>query len=203
MIEDATLPSDRQFNAPQWQECPNLVPLPMDAMTLRAFLLMDELPCQRDEFADAARKTHEEYIKSAIPEEACLLPWGDLPEALKISNFHQVVYAEHILKTAGLGLRRITDGGKELFNMQDFLGKAGVERLAEMEHGRWNFERMQLGWRWAEVKDVGRKLSPYLVPWDKLPPEIQKYDLEAIRELPEKFRAAGLEVYSLEEPAGS
>ena len=121
-----------------------------------------------------------------------MLPWEDLPEALKVSNFHQVAYAENILKTAGLGIRRITDPGKPLVSMKDLLDKAGLERLAEMEHGRWNVERLLLGWRWAEAKDVGRKLSPYLVPWDKLPPEIQEYDLDAIRSLPRKFREAGL-----------
>jgi len=97
-----------------------------------------------------------------------LLPWEDLPEALKVSNFHQVAYAENILKTAGLGLRRITDSGKPWVGMEELLDKAGLERLAEMEHGRWNVERLLLGWRWAEAKDVGRKLSPYLVPWDRL-----------------------------------
>ncbi len=87
--------------------------------------------------------------------------------------------------------------------MTELLGKAGLERLAEMEHGRWNVERLLLGWRWAEAKDVARKLSPYLVPWDKLPPEIQEYDLDAIRSLPAKFREAGLEVYCLGETAAS
>ena len=132
-----------------------------------------------------------------------MLPWEDLPEALKVSNFHQVAYAENILKTAGLGIRRITDPGKPLVGMEELLDKAGLERLAEMEHGRWNVERLLLGWRWAEAKDVGRKLSPYLVPWDRLPPEIQEYDLNAIRGLPRKFREAGLEVYCLRESAGS
>ena len=113
-----------------------------------------------------------------------MLPWEDLPEALKVSNFHQVAYAENILKTAGLGIRPITDPGKPLVSMTELLGEAGLERLAEMEHGRWNVERLLLGWRWAEAKDVGRKLSPYLVPWDKLSPEIQEYDLDAIRSLP-------------------
>jgi hypothetical protein len=200
VVEDATLPIERQFNEPQWQECSNLALLPKDAMTLRAFLLVDELPCRRDEFVHAARKTHEEYVKSAIPEDPSLLPWGDLPEALKVSNFHQVVYAEHILETVGLGIRPITDGGKPLLNMQDFLDEAGLERLAEMEHGRWNVERLLLGWRWAESKDIGRKLSPYLVPWDRLPPEIRAYELDAIRSLPQKFREAGLEVYPLQDP---
>jgi hypothetical protein len=198
VVEDATLPDQRTFNDLPWEECPNLVRLPMDTATLRAFLLVDELPCRRDEFAAAARKTHEEYVKSAIPKESSLLPWEDLSEALKVSNFHQVAYAENILKTAGLGLRQITDPRQPRVNMEDLLDKAGLVRLAEMEHGRWNVERLLLGWRWAETKDVARKLSPYLVPWDKLPPEIQKYDVDAIHSLPAKFREAGLDVYRLE-----
>ncbi len=203
VVEDAALADNRQFNEPQWQEFANLVQLPMDAMTLRAFLLVDEIPYKRDEFAAAAQKTHEEYVKSAASKEPSLLPWGDLPEVLKLSNFHQVAYAENILKTAGLGLRRITDPGKPPVSMTDLLDEAGLEHLAEMEHGRWNVERLLLGWRWAEAKDVGRKLSPYLVPYDKLAREIQEYDLDAVRGLPRKFREAGLEVYRLPQTAGS
>ena len=199
IVDDATLPDNRQFNESQWQECPNLVQLPMDPMSLRAFLLVDELPCKRDEFATAAQKTHEEYIKSAVSEDASLLPWADLPEDLKLSNFHQVVYAENILRSAGLGVCRATAPDRPLIDMTEILGKAGLERLAEMEHGRWNVERLLLGWRWAEVKDVARKRSPYLVPWDKLPSGIQAYELDAIRNLPRKFREAGLEVYRLRE----
>jgi hypothetical protein len=66
-----------------------------------------------------------------------------------------------------------------------------------MEHGRWNVERLLLGWSYAEEKDVMKKLSPYLVPWNKLSSEIQKYDIDAILSLPGKLREAGLEVYKL------
>jgi hypothetical protein len=201
VVEGGPLSSDRQFNESEWQECPNLAQLPMDSMTLRAFLLVNELPCKRDEFERAAQKAHEDYVKSAVPKEPSLFPWKDLAEALKVSNFHQVVYAENILKSAGLGVRPITDPSTALVRMTEVLDTAALDRLAEMEHGRWNVERLLMGWRWAEAKDVVRKLSPYLVPWEKLSPEIQKYDLDAIVSLPEKFREAGLEVYSLRESA--
>ena len=81
--------------------------------------------------------------------------------------------------------------------MDEAIGPDGVRRLAEMEHGRWNAERLLLGWRYAEAKDVARRLSPFLVPWDALPPDIQDYDLQAIRGLPRTFREAGLEVWVL------
>jgi len=105
VVEDAALPKDRQFSEPEWQDCPNLVRLPLDSMTLRAFLLADELPCQREAFAAAAERTHAEYVKTAVPKEPSLLPWKDLPEQLKVSNFHHVAYAENILNSVGLGIR--------------------------------------------------------------------------------------------------
>ncbi|MFH0953777.1 MAG: RyR domain-containing protein [Verrucomicrobiota bacterium] len=197
VVEDPSLPRERQFKDPDWQDHPNLARLPKDTMTLRAFLLVDELPCKRKKFEHAAQKTHEEYVKSAIPKDPSLQSWEDLAEDLKISNFHQVAYAENILKTAGLGIREMTDPKKKLLDVEKALGRKRIRRMAEMEHGRWNVERLLLGWRYADEKDVVKKLSPYLVPWDKLPAKIQKYDLDAMRALPKTFRAAGLEVYRL------
>jgi hypothetical protein len=197
VVEDAALAKDRQFLEPEWQDCPNLVRLPLDSMTLRAFLLVDELPWQREEFAAAAQRTHQEYVRSAVPRDPSLLPWKDLPEQLKVSNFHHVAYAESILNTVGLGVRPVSDPDKPLLDIAEVLGEEGMDRLAEMEHGRWNVERLLLGWRYAEVKDVSGKRSPYLVPWDSLPREIQKYDVGAIRSLPASFREAGLEVYRI------
>jgi ppGpp synthetase/RelA/SpoT-type nucleotidyltranferase len=202
VVDDAGLAKDHQFNDREWQDCDNLVRLPLDAMTLRAFLLANELPGRREEFAKAAAKAHEEYVKSAIPKEASLLPWESLAEDLKIANFHQIAYAENILKTAGLGIRRVADPDKPPARMEDLLDREGLERLAEMEHGRWNVERLLRGWRWAETKDVARKLSPYLVPWNELSLEIQGYDVNAIRNLPIALHEAGLEVYRLDEATG-
>ena len=199
LVEDAAAPKDRQFGEPEWQDCPNLLRLPLDPMTLRAFLLTDQLPCKRDELAKAAERSHEEHVQSVISQEPGLLPWKDLSEDLKLSNFHQVAYAENILNTAGLGIRPIGDPQRPLLDLQAALGEEGLSRLAEMEHGRWNVERLLLGWRHAEAKDVVKKLSPYLVPWNKLPLDIRQYDLNAIRSLPARFREAGLEVYPLQE----
>jgi ppGpp synthetase/RelA/SpoT-type nucleotidyltranferase len=201
VIEGAALPKERQFNNPAWLDHRNFIRLPLDRMTLRAFLLVDELPSRRVELESAARHAHEKYVKSATPKEPSLLPWDDLEEVLKLSNFHQVAYAENILRTAGLGIRKISNPDAPLLRMQIVLGESGVRRLAEMEHGRWNVERFLLGWRYAETKDVAKKLSPYLVPWDKLSPEIQQYDVDAVLSLPSKFREASLEIYRLTDPA--
>jgi hypothetical protein len=69
--------------------------------------------------------------------------------------------------------------------------------MAEMEHGRWNADRLQAGWRYSNTKDKEKKLSPYLVPWNDVPPCIKKFDYAAVRHFPEILAAAGLEVYRL------
>ena len=69
--------------------------------------------------------------------------------------------------------------------------------LAELEHGRWNVERLAFGWASAPERDVARKLSPYLVPWPALTKEIQGEDVAAIAGLPANLRDVGLEAYRL------
>ena len=200
LIEASSLPPDRQFDESTWLE---FLPegtfsrLPMDAMTLRAFLLTDELPDMNDSYEDAARQVHENYRQSAKPAEPSLLPWESLPESLKISNYHQVAYWRNILAIEGLGVREIPEGmaAREPFDIEAAIGEDGLRRLAEMEHGRWNIERLLRGWNFAEKKDISKKLSPYLVPWNELTEEIKGYDIDAIHELPENLRKAGFEVF--------
>jgi hypothetical protein len=127
------------------------------------------------------------------------LPWDKLPEDLRLSNYHQVAYAENLLATKDLGLRELKPDPfgalPPLLDMKQTIGKEAIDELAEMEHGRWNAERLLQGWRYAPQKDAIKKLSPYLVPWDELDKDIRLYDIDAIVRLPEKMRKANLEVY--------
>ncbi|HRJ08569.1 MAG TPA: RyR domain-containing protein [Prosthecobacter sp.] len=202
LVEHPDLPPDRHFDDSCWLEhlgSGSLARMPLDAMTLRAFLLADQIPEADARYEKAARKVHEAYLKSAKPADPSLSPWEDLPPELKVSNYHQVAYWTNILGTEGLGVRPVPAGSEgATFDISAAIGKEGVLRLAEMEHGRWNIERLLLGWRWAEKKDVARKLSPSLIPWDALSPEIQGYDISAIRGLPASLLAAGFEVFKLE-----
>jgi len=72
-----------------------------------------------------------------------------------------------------------------------------VEVMSEMEHGRWNVERLRAGWRLGPKRDSTNKITPYLVPWKELPEGIKKWDRDAVRNWPKVFAQAGLEVYRL------
>jgi ppGpp synthetase/RelA/SpoT-type nucleotidyltranferase len=204
VVDDRGLPDDRQYYRqikPHWRDHEKLIRLPFDAMTIRAYLLYDKLAIKEKEHLKAAQHAHEVYRNSATPTESSLLPWEKLPDFFKYSNFHQIAYAETILETEGLGIRPASGATASFFDMNN-LDEASIREMAEMEHGRWNVERLMLGWKESEVKDVSRKLSPYIVPWDDLSSEIQYFDLEAIRNFPKTFGKSDLEVFEQDEDDG-
>ena len=203
VVDDPGLPPRRRLDDVLEQPHPGVVRLPLDRMTLRAFLLADGLIEPRADLERAARAVHERYLQSASPVEPSLRPWDELTADLKASNFHQVAYAEHILRTAGIGLRPLSDPDRPPIDLDQVVGPEGVQRLAEMEHGRWNVERLLRGWRYAPTKDVANKRSPYLVAWSQLPAEIQAIDVNAVRALPATFREAGLEVFRIQDAPDS
>lgn len=203
MIESLAIPPARRFNNALWQGHPNLLLLPLDAMTIHAFLQMGATPVKDEDkarFEKAAQIAHADYVKSARPKDPSLQDWKDLPESLKLSNYHQVAFWERVLLNYGLAVRPLPEGKTPpLLDMTATVGEEGVRKLAEIEHGRWNVERIFYGWRYAEEKDVLRKLNPCLVPWPQLTnikgTNYQDYDIAIVLGLPKKLAEAGLEIY--------
>jgi hypothetical protein len=69
---------------------------------------------------------------------------------------------------------------------------AEVDRLGEMEHGRWAAERLQAGWRWGPARDPAARRSPFLVAWAQVPDEIREYDRQFVRRIPALLASVGL-----------
>jgi hypothetical protein len=70
-----------------------------------------------------------------------------------------------------------------------------VEFLAKIEHDSWVEERKNTGWTLGMQKDVEKKVSPYMVPYEKLPEEIKDYDREAVRAIIPLLNSVGIHVY--------
>jgi hypothetical protein len=68
-----------------------------------------------------------------------------------------------------------------------------TETMAEIEHGRWNAERLLAGWKRGE-RDVGKKTSPHLVSWAELPDSVREYDRKFVREIPARLAKLGYEI---------
>jgi hypothetical protein len=147
-------------------------------MTIRAFLHQTRAP---DEIREhLARFMHSEYrIAQLRPnrkatDDPALAHWDGLPTVLRESNFAQVDDIPNKLAIVG---KRLLKGGHTLA-----LTEEQIEQLAEVEHGRYNIERLMAGWRLGD-RHIRRLTSPHLKSWKDLTYEVQNYDREAVRNI--------------------
>ncbi len=174
----------------------------LDLNQLHAFGLLDKT-CSLEALLGGtheilAQAIHEDYVRhqkkaGETPEtNPSMVDWNNLPEDLKESNRHQAAHIEVKLKAIGCGIQPLTDW--KAFDFEFSLEE--MEKLSEMEHERWCDERRRQGWSYAPGnKDIKKKTSPHLVPWEKLSEEIKEYDRNMIRGLPSFLAQAGVQIY--------
>jgi Trk K+ transport system NAD-binding subunit len=157
---------------------------------LETFGLLD-LVCKPDVLLGGqnevlARAIHEAYVRrerdqgKTQHENPSMVEWDLLPESLRESNRDQAADISRKLGAIGYGISPLIDWDATLPEFSP----PEIELLARMEHDRWWRERKAAGWRPGPRKDDARKESPYLVPYDELPDEIQEYDRAAVRGMP-------------------
>jgi hypothetical protein len=177
---------------PFWAGTTSLYPLPCDLASIRAF---NTSPTQQFELAkleEMAMAFHECYLrdnKKKLPEN--LRPWPDLLGTYRIANREQARYAVEILRAAGFDVRPVK-GPPAIY--REFRPE-DIERMAELEHGRWNVERLGNGWRSGKPRDDEKKIHDCLVPWSELPENIRDYDRHGVSAFPEILAKAGLEIF--------
>ena len=115
--------------------------------------------------------------------------WEELDESRKESSREQARDIPVKLRTVGCDIAPLRDPNARDFAFSD----QEVEKLADAEHVRWIRERVADGWT-AGDKDVARKTTPYLVPFDELPADIAEFDRIFVREIPRLLASAGLQV---------
>lgn len=184
--------ADKTLADPAWRGEANLIPLPCDPATVRAFLQPHRLDVPEEAIEGMARNFHEAYVAGSanrLPDN--MKPWPKLPETYKTANREQARYVIRILEACGFVVRR-ADATPSVIQFTD----EEVERMAELEHGRWNVERLQNGWR-PGTRDDANKRHPCIVPWSDrkaLTEEIKDYDRNAVRQFPAQLARVGFEV---------
>lgn len=180
---------------PDWKDNPKCIVLPDEYATLQSLISGDSRhidPAVRDIIA---KNIHEDYRKDQIArildKEPNLKKWKELSEEFKESNRLQADDIMFKLEKIGYSTRK--PEGIEIEPV--VFSPDEVEILAELEHGRWNAERLLKGWKLGPKKDIDRKISPYLVTWQNLPENIKEYDREAVRNIPQNLAKVGIEVY--------
>ena len=169
--------------------------LQVDAEVFLRLVLRDVLlGASREELG---RAVHERYLAeqadSAAPDDAAMRGWEALPEHLRESNRRQADHVAATLREIGCDIMPVTGREPTLARFS----VAEIETMAAAEHARWVAERRLGGWVQHPVRDVERRRTPYLVPYDELPDDIRERDRQAVRAIPELLAMAGFEVHRL------
>lgn len=194
IVGDSGREAAKLADDPHWAGQPNLLVVPTDSATLRVFLASEAgWPLEEDAREELAQAVHEKFRAEKKEEIAKKTPntrpWKDLDETYRKANFGQVDHIVTKLRIIGCDVAPAPAAEPEFT-----FTKEELDTLAELEHGRWNLDRVLDGWRFGETKDEGRKLTPYLVPWHLLDPGIKKYDYDPVLEIPTLLARVNLRI---------
>jgi hypothetical protein len=140
-----------------------------------------------------AQAIHERWRQEAIANGETAPTWQELDESRKHSSRDQARHIPMHLRKVGCGIAPLKDWEAPEFTFAD----PEITLLAIAEHERWNRERIADGWTLAAAKNVERKQTPYLLPWERLHeryPDIAELDAVFIRALPAILASAGLQI---------
>lgn len=141
-----------------------------------------------------ARMIFQEYNVRQLerhPDRELAYPtWESLPDDLKNSNIRQARTITDKLKLIGCTAMPRGSGCNRVSSFTD----EEIERMAEAEHNFWIEERLSQGWKYGEVKDVEKKVSPYLVPYEQLDEEVKQLDRDAVMNMIPLLESVGFEV---------
>ena len=196
LVEGSKGAADALLKDELWAGLPKLLRLPSDPASVRAHVHPPQVKRELD--AAMVEKMgmafHEEYVRNStgrLPDN--MKPWKKLKDTFKTANLEQAKYSVQILEACGFQVIPVPAPNKDAVAFTD----EEVERMAEMEHGRWNVERLRNGWRYGKDRDDDNKLHDCLVSWAQLPDGedgVKKYDRFSVRKFPEILAKAGLEV---------
>ena len=185
------------FTDPHWSTAQNLLDLPEDPDTVRAFVDFggQQLPEKVKEVGESiAKAIHEGYrrerMASPTLDDPALADWKALHADYQASNRDQ---ARHIMeKLRAIGCTYVTTGTGPDESVA--FTPSEIEIMARMEHGRWVVERLLAGWRPGEERDPEKKTNPHLVGWSQLTEDVKDYDRQTVRKIPEFLDKAKLQI---------
>jgi len=148
-----------------------------------------------------ARIVHKRYVEERgnegdTPEtNSSMVEFDALPDDMKEANLDYARRIPVLLRSIGYGVKRLQKDAESTLLTLD---EKQIETMAEMEHARWNWQKILQGWIYKEgEKNIKEKTTPHLVPWEELSQEIQDYDRKSVRVIPELLGEAGYEAYEL------
>ncbi len=136
---------------------------------------------------ELAQLVHAQYC-NRHPDSDTNVPWSELAEDIREQNRLQIDrYLRH-LSAIGCTVELAGLPGITPYD----LTQADIDALAKFEHERWYRDKKAQKWRHGEQKDPEKRTHPDLRPWEHLPPDVQRKDVEAMSDIPKLLERVGL-----------
>jgi ppGpp synthetase/RelA/SpoT-type nucleotidyltranferase len=195
VLEDSKKEAEKLLMDKDWCNAKNLIPMLNDQSTAWAFVQSGK---QKQQFDPMTREKlgqaiHERFINTKLmekEEDPSLKPWGELKDYLRESNMQQAENIERELKLIGCSIHKVQGRRVALMQFSD----DEIDMMAELEHARFNVERLLDGWKRGPKKDIDNKISPFLVPWSELAEITKEKDREIVKGIPKVLAKVSLEV---------
>lgn len=160
------------------EEFRNIHPFPLVSCTccIESLIGMNEL---------IARSIHRNYIAmksregATLDKDPAMKPWKDLDMEYKEASRSQAANIRGALERNGYSVVSRTDWDEPLVEFSS----DEIEKMAEDEHDRWWAERAKRGWK-PGTRDLKKKTSPYLIPYDQLDERTKGYDRDFVKLYP-------------------
>ena len=137
-----------------------------------------------------AKKIHQDYVSKRAEEgKEEYQDWDTLPDDIKNSNIRQAMKIPIKLEAIGC----FVGTGEEGIVVDSFTDDE-IQVLSMKEHELWVDEREESGWTYGAKKDVEKKVSPYIAPWEDIPPDVQQYDIDTTMNIIPLLDSVGLKV---------
>ncbi|MCX6580357.1 MAG: NAD-binding protein [Candidatus Aminicenantes bacterium] len=145
-----------------------------------------------------AHNIHDEYVQERLKEgetvriNPYLVSWEKLPERIKDSNRRQAYYIKYKLHGIDCYITPMNDWFAEAVEFTP----EEIETMAKIEHKLWMEDRVMDGWKFAPgIKNIRKKTSPCLIPWNELQEKEKEKDRETVRKIPAYLLKAGFQMY--------
>ena len=150
-----------------------------------------------DQYNNTIKNQYQEKIANGeeIDEEFQkkydgIKPFEELTPQLKIANIRQARSIPRKLNMVGCEIANMSDEREAIteFSEEEILD------LAIFEHDEWCEEKRGTGWTYGPKKDLENLVTPYLVPWEELDEEIQQFDIDPVKNIPNLIDKIGLKI---------
>ncbi|KAI7569367.1 hypothetical protein KC319_g4566 [Hortaea werneckii] len=182
------------------------IQLYVDGRIFMSYLRSPKLqPSLREKLAqglfETYKKRRESMCKSdaereALESDRSMRDWDELAPELKESTRAQADDIPRKLRAMDCFMLNDTTRGAPLIPVPQF-SEDELDILSEMEHERFNSERLQRQWRMGP-RNSKQRTTPFLVPWRDLTQEWKDVDRVMVECVPAILEKAGWRIYRME-----